>query len=395
MSENRRKIRIDNLISNVGEKVEPAMRKTLTIGKGKKKIVVKPVKLAVFTVVCLVLVALICQVASMFEGSKSVRIAFDSDNAYRAVSSGSCTVLYNNSGAKAISKKGRVKWEISEALSEPIAETDGNYLMLADLSGNHFAACYKNGKKKYDCLVGDDIISAKVTPKGYSAVATDTDGYKGKVSVFAPSGREVYAWSSGSGYISDIDLSDNGRYLAVSQIVVDNGKTDSKIQIVDTRKSTVIATVERPDEAGVEVKFVSENRIVFVTDSAISGYSKHGKILFEISLAGKNASLYSTESEKMFAVVCVNNRGNSVLELYSANGKPKGVYTADGDIRALSVSGTKAIVAEQKGIVRLGGNGKKRHITKINHDIKDICYFSDGGKFIAVGTSQVEVIKGK
>lgn len=381
-------------ISVYKEKVKPVaddmLSKTAVFRTGKRKIVYHPVKLAAIFVATVLAIVLIGSVVTALSGSSTVDVAVEYGDAYRTKRIENDVLIYNNKGVKAIDLKGKTKWQISQSLSEPIAECGGSYVLLADLAGNHFGALYKNGKQINEYKLGKDIISAKVTRKGYAVFATDTDGYKGKVTLFNKKGREIYAWNSGSGYVADVDITDNGRYLAVAQINTDGDAVNTKLQFIDTSRGEVVAAVDRNSEAAVEVKFLSSNKLLLVTDNHIVQYSKKGKENFSVSLEGKEASYYSLNSEDMIAVCAMNNRGSSVLEMYSLSGKLKGTYTADGEIRALDICGKRAVVCEQKGIVCVNSRGRVKKVISAENDVKNLGYYPNGKRILAVGASVAE-----
>lgn len=325
-------------------------------------------------------------------GARDVSISFEAGSAYNATVSGNKAILYNNRGARCINAYGKEIWNIDAALSEPMAELGGGYLLLADLAGNHFAASYKRGKMVREYKIGSDIISAKITAKGCAVFATDTDGYKGRVTVFNKRGRELYVWNSGSGYITDVAITDDGRYLVVAQLISDGIEADTRLQFIDTRRGVVVRSVDRSGEVAVNLKFINPNKLIAVTDNHITAYGKSGREIFSVSLEGKSPSLYSI-GDKMIAVAAVDSRGNSVIEMYSPYGNAYGTYTADGDIRALSVGGRSVIAAEQKGVVRIGRSGREKSTMPIGHDIKSIGYFSGDGRAVVIGTSQAETIR--
>lgn len=367
-------------------------RKTASVSVGGKKLVVRPVLAAILAVV-LIIVVLGAVLLLSGGKSRSIDMGFDAGGAYRVKPIGNSIMMYNNRGAQAVNSKGKIEWKIEEALSSPMAETGGKYVLLADLSGNHYAASYKNGKKKHEYQLGNDIISAKIRGNGIAAIATDADGYKGKVTVFNRRGREIYTWNSGSGYITDIDISDNGRYLAVAQLLSDSGEADTAIRFIDTRRGEIVASAERKGEAAVNLKFVSSNKLIAITDNHILSYSRNGKEQFSVSLEGKSPSLYSIDSDKMIAVVTVGNMGNSVIETYSMTGRLCGTYSASGVVRGIAVSGRRIIAALQGEILRLNARGKVRGTTDVGRDIKTIGYFSDGRTAFAVGSARASVIE--
>lgn len=390
MKKNRYIKRIEAGLVSFKNSAVPVLSKKAVLKIRGRRITYRPAAAAVILAVILIIAAVFASFTA--GGTADVSIAFDTNDGCKTLQSGSNIIAYSNRGASAVDSKGRIKWNIEKELSQPMAETEGSYLLLADLAGNHYAASYKNGKLQNEYKLGSDIISGKITKNGYAVFATDTDGYKGRVTVFNSRGREIYVWNSGSGYVTDVAATDNGRYIAVAQLVTSGGDTDTKIQIIDTGKGEVIASADRAGEVTASVRFASANKLVAVTDSHIAAYSRGGKQLFDISLTGKNPSLYCIGGDDRIGVVTVDNKGNSVLEMYSYSGKLKGSYTASGDIRAIDVRGRGAAVVEQKGIVRVTARGKGKAAVTVEHDIKNIGLFPGGRRALVIGTSQAECL---
>lgn len=366
--------------------------RSASIKSGGKTHAIYPAKMFVALIAIITVVAAAISLFSAGSGTDVLNIDAQTGSKYMTKQIGGDVLIYNNQGGAAVDAKGKIKWTIGETMSEPLAEVDGDYLLLSDLSGKHFAASYKDGKMLQEFKLENDIISAKITDKGYCVFATDTDGYKGKVTVFNKRGKELYEWNSGSGYINDVDITDNGKYLAVSQLMTGGPSPDTRIQIIDTHRGETVASAMRSGEICAGVRFTSNNRLIVVTDRNIVAYSVRGKEKFNISLVGKSPSLYNIDSDDTIAVVTLDGRGNSVLELYSAAGRLRGAYTATGEIKALSISGRDAIVAQQKGISRINARGKEKDIVNVAHDIKSIGYFGDKSRAVVIGSAKAEVI---
>lgn len=378
--------------SNIWQRISVYLGRTASLKANGKAYTVYPVKLALAVLAVIVVISL---AATVFFGGGSVKtvdIPFESGSPYSVYPAGDDVLVYNNRGAKAVNEKGNIKWEIGTALSEPLVDTADDYVLLCDLAGNHYAASYKGGRQMFEYKLGNDIISAKITDKGYAAFATDTDGYKGKVTVFNKRGRELYVWNSGGGYITDIDLTDNGRYVAAAQLTGDGEEASTKLQFIDIRRGEVVATAERSGEIAVNIKFVSDNKLIVVTDSNIVGYSRRGRELFCISLMGKSPSGYCIDGDKLIAVITLDNRGNSVLEMYNYSGKFCGSYTSSAGIRHMTVSGKRAVVAEQRGLVSISARGKVKSVSPIEHDITAIGGFASSDAALAVGSMNAEVV---
>lgn len=384
--------KIKEYVLGIWKIVSVWLGKTASVKMKKRTYTIYPVKILAVLIAAVIVISVVGALISGGGKTGEVEIPFEAGSPYRAYPADSEVMVYNNRGAKAIDEKGKIKWEAEIALSEPMVDSAKDYVLFCDLAGNHYAASYKNGKKVFEYNLGNDIISAKITPKGYTAFATDTDGYKGKVTVFNKRGRELYVWNSGSGYITDVDLTDNGRYVAAAQLVGEE-EASTKIQFIDTRRGEIVGTAERKGEIAVNLKYISDNKLIAVTDSNIIGYNKKGKELFCISLMGKSPSKYCIDSDKLIAVMTLDNRGNTVIEMYNYSGKFRGSYTATGAIRHMTVSGNRTVIAEQRGLVSINPRGKEKSVLPIEHDVMALGGYPSGNSAVVIGSMDAEIME--
>lgn len=374
------------------KRINALLNKTAEISLSGRKRVIYPVKIISFAVISVIVLSFIISFIFSAKGTDNVNIGFEMGNDYKATAAGTTVALSNNRGVTGIADNGKIKWRIEKALSEPTLDTRGEYLLLYDMEGKHFAASYKNGKQKNEYNIENDIISAKITHRGYAAFATETDGYKGRVVVFDKKGKLKFEWKNGGGYISDIDITENGKYLAVAQFSAGETEIVSKINFIDTVRGDIIGSVERPNEIIANIKFFNPDKLIVMTDSNMIGYNHKGKELFVTSLVGKSPTFYDLRSDKLIGIVTHDNRGNSVLEFYSMGGKLRSSYVASGEIRGLSVRGNTAIIADRNGVVRVSASGRAKSVKQISHDIKDIELFESSNRALVVGAAQAEVM---
>lgn len=365
----------------------------VTVSVKKKKISFKPFKLALVGVAALVILSLVIQVLMIpARRPKTVDLGLQTGDHYQIQTMQKDVLLYNNQGMKVMNQKGESVWETDLALSAPLIEIGGKYVLAADLGGNHEATLYRKGEIVQQLPVTKDIISAKVNKKGTVAIATAADGYKGSVAVLNKKGRELFRWNSGDGYIMDLDISDNGHYLAVAQLSSEGTEADTRIQFIDLYQKKVIQTAERPGTIIGEIRF-SGNKLITVSERELCGFSGNGKLLYEVSFAGKRPGQYDISSDKVLAFSAYDQLGNAVLELYNLRGKRIGSYQADSPITTLAVYENKIIAASQREILQIKRNGKVKRQRACNHDIKEVGIFGTGEMCIAAGSAEADLIR--
>ncbi len=364
----------------------------VTVSVKGKNMTFFPLKLAVLAAGALVLLALLLQLLMIpIHRTRTIDLGFRAGSDYAMQAFQDELLLYNNQNMRVIEKNGETKWSVDLSLSSPLVETGGKYVLTADLGGNHAAALYKDGEKLRDYQITKDIISAKVNKKGTAAFATAADGYKGSVTVIDKKGRELFRWNSGEGYIMDLDISDNGHYLAVAQLSSEGTQADAKIQFIDLYQKKVIRIAERPGTIIGEVRF-SGTKLLTVSNAELCKFSGGGKLIYSVSFAGKRPGKYDISSDDLLAFSAYDHLGNAVLELYNLRGKQVGSYLTDSPITTLAVHGDTAVIASQRDVLQIRRNGKLKKKSTCNHDIKEVGIFGSGKTCLAAGSTEADVI---
>lgn len=354
---------------------------------------IKPFRIAVIFVSALLI--LIIAFALLGLGTPKAReteLNLKTGGSYSSIPVKGGIVIYNRQHVAALNRGGKIVWKIDTAMSNPLVEAAGKYVLLADLGGKNYAALYKEGKLVCEFSPENDIISAEVNAKGYTVLATDTVGYKGNVKVFDKKGKEKFSWNSGDGYITDVAINGRGSRIAVSQMLSSKESASSCVQFIDLSSKKVVRTAERENSLISEIRYLG-SRLISVSESELCGFSASGRLSYSVSFAGRKVERYDISSNNLLAFTAVDNRGNYVLELYTPGGKLKGVYNAEGSIKNFSVSKDTVVAASHRDILHISPAGKlKKRISGIN-DIKNIGLYGDGRTVLTIGDTSASIIR--
>lgn len=302
-------------------------------------------------------------------------------------------MLVSAEGVSLSDSRGRIEWSLDVPNSDTITSTRGKFILLADISANKLHLAYE-GKMLGEYAAENRIISASVNRRGNIAVACDETGYKGMIVLLDKKGREKYRWHCGDGYLTDIDLSSDGRYIAAAMITTDNRTAGSKLIVIDTKSGEIKSQTTRENSAIGTVRFTDSGKIITVADNELVGYEKDGRIRYEISFGGRMVSDFNIENENNMVIAIVNNKNNTTLEIYSDSGKLRGSYEAKGELKNITVNGSVTAANLMRDIYYINSNGKLKNIKTCEHEIKDMCLFGDGRHvFAAGGSGKYSIIK--
>ncbi len=351
--------------------------------------------IAVFIVLMLVVVMIVSNpdVGEFFSSTDALKLDFQTGVEYDIASYDNEMLIANNEGVFAIDKSGRESWSVIAPTTVPELLVKGRYFMLADIHGKTVRT-YKKEKQITQIEIENEILAAKMNKNGYIALATDELGYKGMVVLYGKDGKERYRWHSGSGYIGDIDISDNER-LAVAQINTDKDKVYSKIIIMNPNSKTEPECIAEIEGLVIKLLYRDNGSLTAVSDKGIYSYSRFGNQKFAVDLGGRKPLEFNIENENNMVLSFDSGLNSTVLESYSSKGKLRGSYDAKAEILATDVNGEYIALAKRDGIVCINPKGNEKKELKASRDVKDIKLFSGRDRLLSLGGNSAEIMKVK
>ena len=222
------------------------------------------------------------------------------------------------------SQNGERKWSVPIQISSPVLRVSGDFILLFEKSGQKFSV-YNGQKNLYTKSTVGKISTGAISADGDASFVFERGDYKGSVSVYNKSGKEVYLWNSGTYRVMDADMSASRR-LAVALLDAE-GSPSSKIYFFDISKSDPDASIDIADSLVFDIAFDGDVLNAFA-DNKIMGISANAKEKWAYSTEGKNTMAYSMSAGGTKVVVFDNNN-SSEITLVSGNGAEKGIIKSE------------------------------------------------------------------
>lgn len=270
----------------------------------------------------------------------SAPYTFDSsaNRTFRTV--GSRLAVVSSSGLQLLDDDGKTVLHEIFTLAQPGISVGGERVCAYDIGGTTLCVADFKGNKT-DITPSGEIISADLSESGYLAVCTEAAGYKGAVTVYDASGKAVYVWYSGTGYLVRAAVSPDGKYLA-ALCLQDTGSAVHTFTLTsaDERGSTVCADELFADLfwRGGRICCVSQSRLAFFDDSA--------KLADEYPFGDLYLYDYAAEGDGFVTLALSRYRSGSAAQLVTVNsgGNVLGKCTPTGSVTSLSVNGKQVLV---------------------------------------------------
>ena len=226
--------------------------------------------------------------------------------------------------------------------SSPVLEVSKERSLLYNRESTSFIVA-NNSHKIFEKNLEFSIYTADISDAGNIAFATKSSGYAAQVQVFSKKMKQVFSWYLVDGLISDITLSNNGQYLAISVLKVSGGEFNSVVHCFKIDSEEPLFTLERKGEAIVSLETVSKRMFSYVSQQGISFVDfKKGTIkniadydsmptFFKVDNKGALAAFGNTSNVN---IVHFNKKGDIDFE-FDYNGLIDDISYSDGVVNII------------------------------------------------------------
>lgn len=191
--------------------------------------------------------------------SGSETLAFKNYNDKSFVLSNSHLMGYTSSGNEFLN--------LQHNFSNPVLETSIERILIYNRESTGFIVA-NNSNIIFEESLPSSIYCASIGKNGSMAFVTSTSSYAAQVLVFNRSMKQYFSWYLADGLITDIALSNDGEYVAISVLKVKNGIFASEIYCLDTDEENPVFIKEINDESIVELEVISSDKFIYVSNES-------------------------------------------------------------------------------------------------------------------------------
>ncbi len=294
-------------------------------------------------------------------------------------------VIASSNYIASYSKKGEIEWETATSVSEPILDTNGEYIAIADKGGVGICLYHKR-KLVYSSQTENDILTMDLSAEGDVVVTTDKEYSKGGVEVFNKKGRRVFSWTSGTEYVMGASISDSKRRIAVNLLSAEN-QVASHIHFFDINNTEPYYKSHITNSAVMGMEFI-DTTLDVTADNCIAGLKLDGdtKWMFEY----KERELLSYR---------IDDRGNKIVSceidavpyvhVFADGGKKLAEVELEAAAQHIDIKGRTVIYNEGRSIF-FGSLGNEKKYTA-SMDVKNLRILNSD-TFLIVYNNSIEFI---
>ncbi len=307
-------------------------------------------------------------------------VAISPSDTNTVLSVGSDVALLGDSSLTLYKSNGKALFSRQHGYSNPALCSCTARVMVYDRGGKNLRV-ENRAKTLFMKETAGAITTACMARNGSFAVVTRGLNYISDVTVYNADGDQTFVWHSAGRQVLAVSLSDNGRYMGVATLQVENGQGVAEVLVFDTRKGLTLA--EKRFDGSVPVSLdMKGNTAVAVLNDRVVSVAKSG-VTAEVPFEGGSVTCFDnhndygtvlvlgmyqdsrnnrllildedldtiSETEIEREVLGVSAKGNRVSLLssgqvlfYSRGGKLKGESPLETDGKYLVCKGNYAIV---------------------------------------------------
>ncbi|MDF2485626.1 MAG: hypothetical protein K0R46_1794 [Herbinix sp.] len=288
-------------------------------------------------------------------------------------------VKYSTDGVVTRDKDGKLLWNGSYEMSEPMIDTCGSYAVIAEKEG-HDIHIYDEYGEVGAITTLYDIIKVEIASQGVIAVLMeeDNDNY---ISLYDVDGTvlcDMKTNSSDDGYPLDMSLSGDGKKLVTSYL---SFKSDSLVDYISFYNFDKVGQNEVNNLVGgwpLGDSIVAP-RVAFINEDTVCIYKDNGFVLCsmkeipivikDVDFEGEIQSILSNDKYIGF-VLRANSDNPKQLIIYDLKGRKVLDKPLEFDYKAIYFSNNEVIMYHKKTCVIMKPNGNIKFNYSFDKEIK-------------------------
>jgi hypothetical protein len=367
--------------------------------KRRRNIVISTLLLVVAVVGTVYLFSLLNRNYKSYEVLKAIDNTGENTAGY--LSYGSSVVKYSRDGAVAYDKDGNLIWNGSYEMKEPIADTCGKYVVVADRGGKSVQIF--NGKGSVGNFTTTyNILKVEVASQGVVAALME-DGEEDYIYLYDVDGTELVHKKTNvndAGYSLDISLSNNGEKLVISYLSVTKGELLSTVAFYNFGE--VGQNYTDGFVGGYAFKGEVVPRVVFVNNDTACAYKDNGFLIYAMKEKSYMVHEELFEDSKIQSVLYNENYIGIVLEAGEAEPKKLLLYDLEGnkvlekklefDYSKIFLTDKEIIMYDNLSCIILKINGSEKFRYTFDSNIAAFYPINDLDRYFFINESKISEI---
>ena len=308
---------------------------------------------------------------------------------------------YSSDGVSLLNNDLSGRWNVTYTMEDPRADVCGDTILIYDKDSTSVMIFDKDGKLG-EFTSEKPIVKGRVSSAGNVALLLEDDGHA--LIRYLTSEGETIAVASTTlealGYPADLDISDNGLYLAVSYMYVGAGTTGSRLVLYDfsvkgSRYTDNILWQDTYDGILIPEVFFAENKTLIANrEDGFTVYNAgNGKRTEEKTFEGRVLGTFRTDNRTGYVFEAdEEDEGRYRIEFYDKGGSLRNTVSTDLLYDRIEVSRDQVLLTNSSSLAVIADNGCVRFTGSFDEGLISSALHLTGTDYLLVTNSKTEII---
>lgn len=311
-------------------------------------------------------------------------------------------LIYGSDGAKCISSKGDVIWNVTYEMQNPMVNIDDNVVGIADYNGSTIHMMDSEGVLG-EISTGMPIRLFRVSSKGL-AIAVLDDSKMTPIYIYDTEGVEKAFFNTtmrNSGYPVSLCISDSGYLVGISYLYADASSYKTNIafynfgEVGQNKTDNLVSGNTYANAIVPHMQFVDNSKAVAVADNRLMIYSGDeiptsiGEVLVQ------NEIIATYFGEEYVALVHNNTDGETRyrIDIYNGNGKCEDTVYYDEEYSDIFFHEGRIIIYGTEHCLIHNVNGIDKYDGEVGPGVLAMMPTSVSNRFVIVTNTSIETIE--
>lgn len=240
---------------------------------------------------------------------------------------------------------------------KPSIQANGRHILLYDREGTYIRL-QDEKQILWEKSTDSPILNANFGKSKRMALILKPEDYVSQIRIYDKNFKELFIYNSSSDYITDVALSDNGKYMAAIALNAENAQLNSKVLFFDLNKTEPAAVYTYENVTLFDIAFTGNKTVAATGDTQRIVFPDFGSE-GEVYDYGVNILNHFTKNDDGMQVLSFSEYGSNKNVIKAFNGvKELFAYECTGDVRAVSCDDKYVTVLIDSRIVTLNTRGK-------------------------------------
>ena len=272
---------------------------------------------------------------------------------------------------KIYNKSGNQEHSLDIEISNPLFETNGEYLCIAEKGGQKLYLI-NNKDIIWQKDIEGNIASINVNKNGYVSITISGTSYKTIVQTFNSNGDELFKKYLGTTNVIDTDISNDNKYLAIAEANFSGIVVQTNIKIIsiedainNSAESIKYTHIAKANDLIINIKYNNKDNLVCMYDEHIDVLEDgqnteiinltNEEVLFaDINLSSKIAKVKKISDGFLNTTIqmqIINTNNINDINEYIIESTPKKIYT-QGNMIALDLGNSIMFIDDNGWLVK-------------------------------------------